>query len=217
MATTRTLISNKGLISRLADAAVGRFLIACAGTDVDHVAVADGADDVPLGIIVDGCGAAEEPLAIALLGKGETKVVALSGTCAVDDWLVPAVDGSGKARKLPTAPGTYCVIGRAREIGANGQEIAFTDVIPFAVTVQAHIVDAAATATAPAAATYAAPAGGATQDAEGRASLAQLATDVGTIRTRQGTIVTELVAAVAKINAILVALESATPAVVKTS
>ncbi len=72
----------------------------------------------------------------------------------------------------------------------------------------AHIADASATATAPVALTYAAPAGGATQDAEARASLAQLAVDVGAIRTREGTVITELAAAVAKANAIIAALEA---------
>jgi hypothetical protein len=72
----------------------------------------------------------------------------------------------------------------------------------------AHIADAAATDTAPAAITYVAPSGGATQDAEARASLAQSAADVAALRTRQGTIITELVALKVKINAILAALET---------
>jgi predicted RecA/RadA family phage recombinase len=79
-----------------------------------------------------------------------------------------------------------------------------------AIPAQAHIADVAAiTADDPAAMTYDAPEGGATTDAEARASLAQLAADVTAIRAEVIKLVADVTADKAKIDAILVALETA--------
>jgi hypothetical protein len=212
---SRATITNDGLISRLADAAAIRFYVAVPGTDARHVKYSSSAADIPTGVFADGADAAEDDVAIALFGKGESKVVKMSGAGSKDDYVCSTADGSGKARVLPTVAGTYYIFGKLLNDALDGEEAAIADFVPRAVVVQATIADASATDTAPVALTYAAPAGGATQDAEARASLAQSAADVAAIRTRQGTVITELVALKTKINAILVALETAS--VVKAS
>jgi len=202
-------VSNQGNVSLPAAAALNRRQVV---TNVaGQAAYPSAIGDLPLGVVTNGTDAANEACAIDLFGKGETKLGVCSGVIPLNAKIVPAVDGSGDIRALPTAPGAYYVIGKASiEAGADNDEIAYVDQAPELVIVgAAHVADAAATDTAPVAKTYAAPAGGATADAEARASLAQLATDVDTIRTRQATIITELLALVAKQNTIIAALEAA--------
>ncbi len=55
-------------VQRLSDAAIARYLLVKKGTDNDHIAVA-GSGDIPYGATDDSASAAEENIAIALLGK----------------------------------------------------------------------------------------------------------------------------------------------------
>lgn len=209
MSSTRARTSNAGILGLVAAAVLSRHLLVtetASGADfIDNVA------DLPKGITLDGVDAIGDTAAIALLGKGDTKILKMAGTGSRGDRICASVDGSGTGRAIPATAGlSVYVVGYADEDWAADQEIAVIDCVPYLHrNPAATIADAAATDTAPVALTYAAPSGGATQDAEARASLAQSAADVAAIRTRQGTVITELVALKTKVNAILAALEDA--------
>lgn len=119
-----------GLITRRADAAIStRFLLVKVGTDANHVAIA-GTADIPLGIAQDEAAAAEDRIAVQLLGSaGSTKRVVASAAIAVDAMLVAAANG--KVRTLPVAAGTYYIVGRALEAaGADGDVIEMDPCFP---------------------------------------------------------------------------------------
>lgn len=104
--------THKASLTLLSSAAVGtRNLVGAIGADAAHVAVA-GASDVPLGLITDEAAAAEEPVNVELFGVGERTLVGVaSAAIALGAFVVPAANG--KLRTLPTAAGTYHIVGRA--------------------------------------------------------------------------------------------------------
>ncbi|MFA5635039.1 MAG: hypothetical protein WC977_03950 [Anaerovoracaceae bacterium] len=124
---TRAKQSQGGEWGKLADADFARFRIVCEGSDADHVKYPAAVTDVPFGITLDGCEAAEDAVALAMLGRGETQIVKVSEEVDKGDPLCPAVDGSGEARLVPATPGAYWLIGEALEDGAEDQEIAVDD------------------------------------------------------------------------------------------
>lgn len=222
---SRALQSNRGYIFPLGDAEIERFRVLVIGTDDDHVAYADGADDRPVGISGEGTEAAEQPVALQLLGVGETPALKMASTGNKGDRVVPAVDGTGYGKVLPTAAGSYWVIGRALEDWAAGQEIAIEACQPYQVVVQAHIADptgasaqtqdaltdnsggTAGTTIASIGATYA--------QSEVANAIATLAAQLAKVKTDVAAVRTASEANNTAIDATLVALETA--GVVKTS
>jgi hypothetical protein len=101
-----------GTITKKADAAIAtRYLVVKIGSDIDHVAVA-GTADIALGIASDEPAAAEDLVAVQLLGSsGETRKVVASAAITAGDFVVTAA--SGKVRTLPAITGIYYIIGRA--------------------------------------------------------------------------------------------------------
>ena len=89
MSTTRAISSNGGKLTKKADAAYARFRIVCQGSDADHVKYISAVTDRPCAITTDGSDAAEDHIALELLGRGETKKVKLNGTCTKGDRLCP--------------------------------------------------------------------------------------------------------------------------------
>jgi hypothetical protein len=212
---SRATSSQAGLIGTLADSAMERFRIVTEGSDARHVKLPTAVDVRPVGITVDGADAAQDVISIAVLGKGETKIVKLNGTCAKGDRIVaedPATDALGKARALPVAAGAYWVIGTAMEAGADEQEIAIEDCEPYRVVVQATIADVAASTQVALTGTLTGTLDNSLADVGGSWD----ATAIATINKNFKEIQAELTAAladnnalVAKINAVLVALETA--------
>ena len=107
--------------SLVPDAAVpARYLLAKRGSDAAHFAVA-GAGDRPIGVCEDqtstaGVALPGLPLRVNRLGVStRSKKVAINSAVAQDDLLVPAANGY--AQTLPTAAGTYWVIGSAEQAG----------------------------------------------------------------------------------------------------
>lgn len=117
--------THSGSITKLADAVIAtRYLIVKTGSDAAHVAITTAATDVPMGIATDESDAAEDPLAVSVLGCGaSTLKVTLGGTVAKDDLLVS--DAAGKAVALSTTGGVYWSIGVALQAGASGDVIEF--------------------------------------------------------------------------------------------
>jgi len=127
---SKAIESQQGQIHLLADAELDRFRVVCQGTDADHVAYPTAATTRPLGLLPEGCEAAEEAVAVRLMGYGETPVLKISGTLSAGDLICPAVDGTGKGRAVP-ASGPVYVFARALEDAADGQEIAIQTFAPF--------------------------------------------------------------------------------------
>ena len=84
-----------------------------------------------LGVITDG-GAAESDVAILGAFAGTLRGKS-AGTIAVGDKLV--VDSNGKVKALPSAAGTYTVVGIAIEAAAADELVEFAPLTPAAVTV----------------------------------------------------------------------------------
>lgn len=119
-----------GNISRLADAAItDRFLVGKIGTDINHVALC-GTGDIPIGIIEDEAGAAEDPVNVAHFGgAGRTLKGVASAAITAGDFLVPAANG--QVRTLPGSSGTYYIIGRAlTAAAAAADEVEFDPCVP---------------------------------------------------------------------------------------
>ena len=97
-----------------------------------HTSPSPGAGDHPIGVCEDQsstAGVALPGLALRVNRLGvstRTKKVAINSVVAQDDLLVPAA--SGYAQTLPTAAGTYWVIGSAEQGGA-GSGVAGTPTI----------------------------------------------------------------------------------------
>jgi hypothetical protein len=117
-------------IARLTDSAVGsRYLLAKVGTDAAHADLA-GASDIPLGVFTDEATTAESPLTIELFGVGERTLLGVaSAAIAAGALLVPAA--GGKLRTLPTASGTYYIVGRSLGVAsADGDTVEFVPSFP---------------------------------------------------------------------------------------
>jgi len=120
----------EGNKSYLADAAFSsRFLLGKIGSDTNHVAVCT-ASDIPLGIVTDEAAAAEDLVNVAVFGASEgTRKVVAGAAITLGDMVVPTA--SGKVIKLPTAGGTYYIIGRCLlAAGADGDVIEIAPSFP---------------------------------------------------------------------------------------
>lgn len=223
---SRALQSNRGHIYPLGDAEIERFRIVVRGTDDDHVAYADGADDRPVGITSEGTEAAEQPVAVQVPGIGETPILKMAATTGNQgDRIVPSVDGTGTGRVLPTTPGSYWVIGRALKDWAAGQEIPIEACQPYQVVVQAHLADPTGASaltqdalednTGGTAGTTLAEIGATYDQAEVANAIASLAAQLAKVKVDVAAVRTGSEANNAAIDAIHVALETA--GVVKTS
>lgn len=120
-------------ISRLTDAAITtEGLLYKKGSDADHIAVC-GASDVPLGSVEDTPDAAEQRVAVQLLGKGGCKRMIASGAVAADVRVFTAA--SGKVSELSATPGTYYFVGVSLNAAADGEEVKVNDCAPVATVV----------------------------------------------------------------------------------
>lgn len=105
------------------DAAIlERYLFVEIGSDAEHVAVTNALSDIPVGICRDTASTAETPIGVDLLGVRQGTILVRAGeTIAAGDMLIPGTNG--RARVLPTAPGTYYICGRALSSGDDGELI----------------------------------------------------------------------------------------------
>lgn len=113
-----------GATTRLTDAAITtRNLLYKKGSDADHIAVA-GAGDVPMGTVDDEAAAAEEHVAVKLLGKGPSKRMVASEAIGAGVRVYSAAGG-----KVATS-GTLCVGVSITASTGDGVELEVTDVVP---------------------------------------------------------------------------------------
>ena len=125
--------SLNGLKTYLSDVATTfRYLLGKIGSDSAHVTTTAAADK-PHFVIIDNATAIGDPVTCAVLGSAPgTQKVSINSTVTLDDPLTP--DANGYARTMPTANGTYWLIGRALQAGVAGDIIEFAPCSPRQIT-----------------------------------------------------------------------------------
>jgi len=128
---------HEGSKTVLTDAAITRrFLLYTKGTNDNHVAVNTSASGMPIGTIADEATAAEEEVALKILGKGTTTRMVNSGdgTIAVADEVYAA--SGGKVQKRPSGAGTYWRVGAALTAATTENDIIeVADAVPFKLVI----------------------------------------------------------------------------------
>lgn len=99
-------------LTKKADAAITtRYLLGKIGSDVNHVA-ACGASDIPIGVITDEAAAAEDLVAVEMLGVSKRSILMVaSEAISAGEHVYTAA--SGKVQDLPAGAGTYYEVGLA--------------------------------------------------------------------------------------------------------
>jgi hypothetical protein len=125
-----------GRVTLLTDAALTlEFAAVKAGSTANHVAVTAATTDVPLGIAESKTDAAENEVAVRLFGKGGDTKAAVAGAAILRLARVICT-AAGKLITLPTAAGTYYVVGRAlTAAAADGDVFELDDCHPVPVVV----------------------------------------------------------------------------------
>lgn len=115
-----------GSVTRLSDSAfASRFLLGCAGSDSEHVALC-GASNVPVGVIDDSTSGAEEDVAVQLLGCAGCTLRMLSAGAISAGSLVYAA-ANGKVGPLSATAGTYYCVGVALIATTGADELVEVD------------------------------------------------------------------------------------------
>lgn len=113
-------IHEDGVLTKTADAALGRYRLVIQGALATSVAVA-GAADRPFGITDDETATTTDYIPIKMINcnRGTVRMISDgSAAIAVGDLLVPAVGGAVKT--VAAGAGNYYIVGRALEAVANG-------------------------------------------------------------------------------------------------
>jgi hypothetical protein len=132
-------ITPKGRATAVADAAfTSRYLIAKRGAQYYSIAIA-GQGDTPYGVVPDMTPTTDTdlsyPLPVNILGLNEdTERMIGSGAIAIDQLIT--TDAAGQVRALPSAAGTYWVLGKAKTAAvAQGDQVEVIPSFPYQVTV----------------------------------------------------------------------------------
>ena len=128
--------THKRSLTRLSDAALAtENLLVKVGSDADHIAVMAAVTDVPIGAVPDTPAAAEEEVAVNLLGAA-SETIEMVAKEAISAGEQVFADATGKVTDLPAGAGTYCCVGTALvAAAADGDEIEVDPCIPFPVVV----------------------------------------------------------------------------------
>lgn len=129
--------THEGAITRKVDAAVAtRYLMAKEGTDDDHVA-ACAAADIPIGVMTDEAKAAEDNIAIELLGISKRTLLMVASE-AIDAGEYVYTAAGGKIQNEPAIAGTYYLVGKAlSDAAADGDQVEVAHCHPIKLVVQA--------------------------------------------------------------------------------
>jgi hypothetical protein len=132
-------VTHKGCATAVADAPfTSRYLIAKRGAEYYSIAIA-GQGDTPYGVVPDMTPTTDTdlsyPLPVRILGLNEdTERMICSGALAIDQLLT--TDAAGQVRALPSAAGTYWVLGKAKTATvAQGDQVEAIPCFPYQVTV----------------------------------------------------------------------------------
>jgi hypothetical protein len=131
-------ITPKGRATAVADSAfTSRYLIAKRGANYYSVAIA-GQGDIPYGVVPDMTPTTDTdlsyPLPVNILGLNEdTERMIASGAISIDQLIT--TDASGQVRAVPSASGTYWVIGKAKTATvAQGDQVEVIPAFPYQIT-----------------------------------------------------------------------------------
>lgn len=122
-------------VTRKTDAAIAtRNLLFAVGSDGAHIA-ACGVAGIPVGTVDDEAAAAEENVAVLLLGKGSTKLMVASEAITAGEAVYTAANG--KIQDLPTTTTAACYhVGYAlTAAAADGDIIEVQDCAPIKTSV----------------------------------------------------------------------------------
>jgi len=132
-------ITPKGRTTAVADAAfTSRYLIAKRGANTYSIAIA-GVGDIPYGVVPDMNPTTDVdlsyPLPVNILGLNEdTERMIASSAIAIDNLLTTGA--AGQIRTVPSATGTYWVIGKARTAAlAQYDQVEVIPCFPYQVVV----------------------------------------------------------------------------------
>lgn len=128
--------THKRSLSRLSDAALSvENLLVKVGSDASHVAVMAAVTNVPIGTVPDTPSAAEQVVAVNLLGATDETVEMVAAE-AISAGVRVFAGATGKVTLLPEAAGTYFCVGVAvAAAAADGDDIEVASCIPFEVVV----------------------------------------------------------------------------------
>jgi hypothetical protein len=128
----------RGHATAVADAPfTSRYLIAKRGANPYSIAMA-GQGDVPYAVVPDMTPTTDTdlsyPLPAHILGlNGETERMIASGAINIDQLVT--TDASGQVRAVPTASGTYWVLGKAKTAAlAQGDQVEVIACFPYQIT-----------------------------------------------------------------------------------
>jgi hypothetical protein len=128
----------KGRATAIADAAfTSRYLIAKRGAITDSIAIA-GVGDTPYGVVPDMTPTTDTdlsyPLPVNILGLNEdTERMIASSAIAIDSLLT--TDAAGQIRTVPSASGTYWVLGKAKTAAvAQNDQVEVIPCFPYQLT-----------------------------------------------------------------------------------
>lgn len=138
--------THDGPITRVADAAISRYLLVKIGATDTSVDV-NGVTDRPIGSTANEASAANDRIPVKLLSDDETSLLVASEAISVGDTIYTAA--SGKVQNEPATAGTYYRIGRAlTAAAADGDLIEVVTNPPIKVVVIAAFTSTDGTAAA---------------------------------------------------------------------
>jgi hypothetical protein len=124
-----------GKITRKCDGKLSAFAFVKAGSEAGSVAATTAPTEQPIGTAMHDTDAKGDDVAIELPGGSPGTKLAVAGGAISALARICAGEG-GKAVALPSAAGTYWVVGRALTAAtAEGDEIEFEGCVPYPVTV----------------------------------------------------------------------------------
>jgi hypothetical protein len=139
--------THDGALSKVTDAAIGRYIIVKEGTTAGSTVDACGANALPLGVTLNEAAAAAERVPVAPMALSGTKLLTASEAITIGDTIYTAA--SGKVQNEPGTAGTYYRIGRAlTSAAADGDLIEVETHPPIKVVVIAALTSTNGTAAA---------------------------------------------------------------------
>lgn len=137
--------THDGAITKVTDAAIGRYIVVKEGATPGSTVAACGAGDLPLGVTVNEAAAAADRIPVAPLAMNGTKLLTASEAITIGDTIYTAA--SGKVQNEPASAGTFYRIGRALSAAAaDGDLIEVETHAPVKVVVIAALTSTNGTA-----------------------------------------------------------------------
>jgi len=127
-------MTHKCTLTLLATSAIAaEHLLVKFGADAQHAVLA-GAADLPIGTVPDTPSAGDE-CAVNLLGA-TNETIEMVASAAIDAGALVCVTTGGKVKTLPTANGTYYVVGQTvSAAAANNDLVEVVSCVPYKIVI----------------------------------------------------------------------------------